>query len=692
MKHPIRRRLMYLGFQALQALVRALPLSAARALGRVLGGSAYVLLRSQRRLTLDHLRTAFGGSLSTPARKRVARGVFVNLGQSMVEWLLLPTLSPAALQQLITSEGVEHLRQALAKGNGAIIVTAHFGNWELIPLYLRSLGFEGGVLARRLRYPEYESFLINLRGSRGVPTYARGSIKEVAKVLRANQIIGMLPDQDMDSLEGVFVDFFGSPAYTPIGPAALSIMTGAPIVPCFIVREGARFRLVVEPPVQAAPELDRTQAMTTLTQAWSRVVESYIRRYPDQWVWMHRRWKTRPTAEGSRQKAEGRQQETGASQQPSGPVGSMQAAGGSEQSEKTRSSPTLHPVFSCLLLAACCLLPTILAGCSKPAGQVDATNGPPASTTALPASPNATQQMSGFTLTGYKDDGTKRWTLEGQGATADGDVVTIQRPDAVGFDVERTAYLTASLAHVNQTNRHVQMEHDVTIHTSDGLWFTSPMLNWMPDQNQMETDHPVRIETDHMLLRGRGAKGLTQLKQTTLFKDVELVLNPSDHDAVVPGAPVKQVTITCDGPLAFDYGNNIATFEQNVHVKDPNGDLYSDKLVAYLDQKTHTIRYAEATGRVRIHQNQNTALSERAVYEPAIGKITLLGKPSLLVYPSDGNQSAQLSFGLPAAPERRMTGAAQAGLPAAAQAGGLAESAPAAPAPQPEVSEHKHEE
>ena len=614
MKHRIRRRFIYLAFRGLQALAQLLPLSAARAVGRTLGVFAYGVLRSQRRLTVDHLQYAFGDSLPRAARRQIARGVFANLGQSAMEWLLLPKVSSAGLQQLIASEGVEHLRQALAKGNGAIAVTAHFGNWELIALYLRGLGFEGGVLARRLRYPEYESFLINLRGSRGVSTYARGSLKEIANVLRANQIIGMLPDQDMESLEGVFVDFFGHPAYTPIGPAALSLMTGAPIVPCFMIREGTRFRLVVEPPVVTPQGVDRTQAMTTLTQAWSRVVESYIRRYPEQWVWMHRRWKTQPSTV--------------------------------HRQATNRSVQQLHPVLSCLLLTASCVLLASAAGCTKPAApnakRVQTTE---ATSPTADSSATATQQMSDFTLTGYKEDGTKRWDLQGEGAAVDGTIVTIHQPHAVGYDAARTAYLTASVAQINQTNRRVRMEHDVTIHTTDGLWFTSPLLHWIPDQNQMATDQPVRIETDHMLLRGREMTGQTQLKQATIFKDIELVLNPTDHETALPGTTVQQVTITCDGPLAFDYGNSIATFEQNVHVKDPNGDLYSDKLTAYLDQKTHTIRYAEAVGRVRIHQNQNTAFSERAVYEPAIGKITLVGKPSLLVYPSEGSQGAQLSFG-----------------------------------------------
>ena len=593
-------------------MAQALPLSAARAVGCALGLIAYGLLRSQRRLALEHLDRALGRSLSRSARRAVARRAFCHLGENVMEWLQLANLSTAQLQRLVSSEGVEHLRQALSKGNGAIAITPHFGNWELIPLYLKSLGFEGGVLARRLRYPEYESFLITLRGSRGIPTYARGSLKEVAKVLRANQVVGMLPDQDMDSLEGVFVNFFGRPAHTPVGPAALSLMTGAPIIPCFILRESGRFRFIIEPPVPTPQTPDRAAALQALTQRWSDVIESYIRRYPDHWVWMHRRWKTQPP---------------------------LKAAA---------PEPHIAPV-----LAACCLsLVIALNGCAKTptppkavperAAEPAAPGPDAAATQPLPAD----QQMSSFTLTGYETDGSKRWKLDGHGASVDGNIVTVLRPDAVGYQPDRTAYLTASVAQVNQTNRYIRLEHEVTIHTSDGLWLTAPILHWIPDQNQVATDSPVRIETDHMLVRGRGASGLTQLKQATIFHDVEVVLNPSDHDLPnLPMGDTRQVTITCDGPLAFDYEHDVATFDQNVHVADPNGDLYSDKLVAHIDPQNHTIRYAEATGRVRIHQNQNTAMSERAVYEPAIGKITLVGKPSLLVYPSQGSQSAQLSFG-----------------------------------------------
>ncbi|MDP3702818.1 MAG: LPS export ABC transporter periplasmic protein LptC, partial [Candidatus Omnitrophota bacterium] len=491
MKHPIRRRLMYLGFQGLRRSVQWLPLGVSRAFGRALGWLAYVLLRSQRRLTKRHLIFALGDSLSAPQRRRVAGRVFQHLGQNIMEWLRLPQLSLRDLQALVVSEGLEHLRAAIAKGNGAIVVTAHFGNWEMIPLYLKSLGFEGGVLARRLRYPEYESFLITMRGAKGVPTFVRGSVKEVAKVLRANQIIGLLPDQDIDSLEGVFVNFFGHPAHTPVGPAALSLMTGAPILPCFMIREGARFRLVIEPPVAIPQTGDRAQAIATLTQAWSDVIESYVRRYPEQWVWMHRRWKTQPSA-------------------------SPQSTVHSPQQEPSLRGPLQPSLSLCLLLSAYCLVLS-LTGCSKPLSEKPAPTEQ--ASTATTEDPNADQQLSAFTLTSHSVEGTKRWELSGQGASMNGNIVSVLKPDGVGYDQTRTSYLKASAAQVNQTNHHVRLEHDVTIHTSDGLWLTTPVMYWIPDLDQMATDNPVRIETDHMLIRGRGATGFAGLKQAVLLED-----------------------------------------------------------------------------------------------------------------------------------------------------------------------------
>jgi len=280
----------------------------------------------------------------------------------------------------------------------------------------------------------------------------------------------------------------------------------------------------------------------------------------------------------------------------------------------------------------------VVAGCGKSGGTAQRDRTTPS---APQVDETTDQAMSAFTLTGIIG-GQKEWELTGYGATADGPIVTIRRPEAVGFDVERTTYLTASAAQVHQQSRHVRMEHDVTIHTSDGVWLSTPVLHWMPNEEQFATDQSVRIETDHMLLRGRGATGRTPLKHATLLTDIEMVLNPSEED--VPGGP-SHVHITCDGPLEFDYEKNIATFHENVHVQDSNGDLYAETLIAHLESTSNTIRYAEAIGSVRIVQNQHTAHSERAIYEPALGKVTLVGRPSLLVQQSSASEGpAKLSL------------------------------------------------
>jgi len=269
-----------------------------------------------------------------------------------------------------------------------------------------------------------------------------------------------------------------------------------------------------------------------------------------------------------------------------------------------------------------------------------------------------TQEMNGFAMSGYRPDGTKRWDLTGTGARIEGPIVTISRPDGIGYNVSRpddaqpaageeagprTAYLTASLAQIEQQTRRIRLEHDVTVHTSDGVWLSSPLLYWLPDREEVVTDQPVRIETDQMLLRGREAVAQVQLKEATLQRDVELVLHPdrsASSASVWPsGKPAQSsargadgssrdhVIITCDGPLHFDYQRYIATFHDNVHIQDREGELYSDTLVAYLNRTTRGIRYAEAIGHVQVEQDGRVARSQKAVYEPGRGLITLLGEP-----------------------------------------------------------------
>ena len=302
MKRPFLRRVLWIGFHLLRAIVGCLPLPVARALGASLGSIGYWALWPYRRLTLQHLAQALGAETTPRQRRRIAHRLFRHLGVNFIEWLRLPKIDARRLDRyyVVPPGTVERVRAALARGRGVVMLSAHLGNWEYLAAYFGMLGLPGGVIARRLRYPEYEQFLLELRRAKGVETLDRSnSFQDLVRRLRANQCIGILPDQDIDSIEGVFVDFFGRPAYTPVGPVALALVSGAVILPSYTVREGARHRIIVEEPLELTASGDRQRDLVENTQRWSRITESYIRRYPDQWAWMHRRWKTpvkEPTA------------------------------------------------------------------------------------------------------------------------------------------------------------------------------------------------------------------------------------------------------------------------------------------------------------------------------------------------------------------------------------------------------------
>ena len=298
MKHPIRRAVLFLLLWPAWAVVLCLPWPLASALGAAVGRLVYRLAPRERGYALEHLRLAFGREKSPQEVERVARACFANVGRSTAELLCWPKLRLASLSRRLTVIGLEKLDRALREpGRGVVLLTAHLGNWEILGAYLGLLGYRGGVVARRLRYPEYERWQVALRRRTHIETFARdSSAKELLRRLRDNQTIGILPDQDVDSVEGVFVEFFGRPAYTPTGPVLLAQATGATLLPVFVIRAGRGFQIIFEDPVPLVATGDPRRDLQETTQRWSRLFEQYIRRYPEQWVWMHRRWKTQPAA------------------------------------------------------------------------------------------------------------------------------------------------------------------------------------------------------------------------------------------------------------------------------------------------------------------------------------------------------------------------------------------------------------
>ncbi len=294
MKYRFRRKILYILLLLLHKIILLLPLRLAIAVGKFSGFLAYLFLPRYPRITKENLRKAFNNEKSIQQINKIAVNVFCNLGMSIAEVLSMPKIK-RQLDKRIYGVGFEKLDNALSKGKGVIIISAHLGNWELLPLYYAAKDYPANVMARRIYYEKYDEWVKVLRENTGANIIFRDeSPRKVLEVLKNNETLGIMPDQDIDSVDGVFVNFFNRPAYTPSAPVALAIKMGCPILPCFIIRENGRHKIVVEDPVDLVITDNKQEDIIKNTQTWSAIVESYIRRYPEQWVWMHRRWKTKP--------------------------------------------------------------------------------------------------------------------------------------------------------------------------------------------------------------------------------------------------------------------------------------------------------------------------------------------------------------------------------------------------------------
>jgi KDO2-lipid IV(A) lauroyltransferase len=271
-----------------------IPYDLALGLGRSVGYLAYILLPKYRRLTKKHLRMAFGDSKTEDEISRVAKAVFMNLGMGLAEVLSLPKIKNR-LGRLIDLEGLEKIDRVLKEGKGAVVISGHFGNWELLPMYFASKGYPSNVIARPVYYEKYNEWIQYLRNNMGVNVILRtDSPKKMLELLKRNELVGILPDQDIDSIDGIYIDFLGRKAYTPVAPVKIALASGAPIIPAFIVRKNKQHSIIIEEPIKIEDKVDKEEAILLYTQKWSDIIESYVRKYPEQWVWMHKRWKTQP--------------------------------------------------------------------------------------------------------------------------------------------------------------------------------------------------------------------------------------------------------------------------------------------------------------------------------------------------------------------------------------------------------------
>jgi KDO2-lipid IV(A) lauroyltransferase len=209
----------------------------------------------------------------------------------------MPRLTPAGRLSLVEFHELEHLDEALARGRGVIMISAHLGNWEVLGGALAARGDPLHVVAREIFDARSDRLLNAVRRELGVIVHPRqAGLFPVVRALRAGHIVGTLVDQDTEG-PGVFTDFFGVPARTPRAPFALARRLGAALVPVLIRLDASGcHRVRVFPELKASGAADEEQALKSMVEAWNRILETSIRAHPEQWVWHHRRWKSRPSA------------------------------------------------------------------------------------------------------------------------------------------------------------------------------------------------------------------------------------------------------------------------------------------------------------------------------------------------------------------------------------------------------------
>jgi Kdo2-lipid IVA lauroyltransferase/acyltransferase len=286
-----RHRLEYVAVAAIVAGVRVLPMALVLAFGSILGRAFYWFDRGHRRLAVSNLQAAF--PLRTHAEcLAIARGMFSHFGRLLAVLLKFSTMTSEQMLARVRSDGEERAAAAYAQGKGVLFFTGHFGFWEISALVHALTHHPVSVLARPLDNPLLHHLLESTRMKTGNSViYRNGAIRKVLRALNANQGVAVLIDQHIQSTDAVYVDFFNRPAATTSALAALALRTGAPVVPCFTLPlPNGRFRLVYEHPVDL-PSADDPNAIRELTQRCTDVLEMYVRRYPELWLWMHRRWR-----------------------------------------------------------------------------------------------------------------------------------------------------------------------------------------------------------------------------------------------------------------------------------------------------------------------------------------------------------------------------------------------------------------
>lgn len=293
-------RLIYNGLSRFISFLGKLSPDTGRHASRRLGAIWFAVDRKHRTITIENLTTAFGSQMSPEEIRRLAQDVFFNTIRMIFEYAWYYTVSPIDYSGNFRIKGIENVTRALEKKKGVLVVTAHLGNWELATAFGPMTGLPVTVVYRTIKSAPIDQYILDNRIKTGLKLFPlHNALDAVRQALARGEIIGLLSDQNTGHQKGVFVDFFGRKACTNKGLARLALSTGAPVLPIFFYRENGKFTLEIQPELPLIRTGNEETDIVANTQAYTSAIEAIVRRYPEQWFWIHKRWKTRPLDEAA---------------------------------------------------------------------------------------------------------------------------------------------------------------------------------------------------------------------------------------------------------------------------------------------------------------------------------------------------------------------------------------------------------
>jgi KDO2-lipid IV(A) lauroyltransferase len=295
----MRQRLEYALAWVLIKFIGMLPRSLARAAGISVAWVVYLIHGRLRRVGMRNLSLAFPDK-SRRERRRILRGVFTSIGRQVAEVCLFPKYTRENVNKVVIYDGFENFERAFAEGRGVLFLTAHLGGWELSAFAHSLQGHPLHVVMRPLDNVYLDRLTRSYRAMYGNSMVDKDDfVRGLLSAMKAGETVGILMDTNMTPPQGVFVDFFGIAACTAVGLARIALRTDAAVIPGFTIWDPVlrKYRLRFDPPVKLVRSGDDDADATANTALFTKIIEDYVRKYPDQWLWVHRRWKTRPEGE-----------------------------------------------------------------------------------------------------------------------------------------------------------------------------------------------------------------------------------------------------------------------------------------------------------------------------------------------------------------------------------------------------------